>query len=187
VDTSRSTQNVLTRRTALKAGAVTAGLIALGVGTGAAPASADTARGGSKQSGWRWCNRCQCLFYGDNYTSGWCEQGGGHNYGGSGNYTPSYGSGSEGQNGWRWCSKCQNMWWGGSQNKGRCSSGAGHSKDGSGDYHMAYGDPKHGEQPGWRWCNKCYCFCYGQSEGRCPKGGHHNYGGSGNYYLDYIH
>jgi hypothetical protein len=168
----------LSRRMLMTAGAGVVGAVGLGL-AGAVPATA------AEQNDWYWCNRCQCLFYGGNYTTGWCTRGGGHNYQGSGNYTPSYGSGS-GQHGWRWCNKCQSMWYGGSSGRGSCPSGSGHRGQGSGDYRIEYGNPKHGEQEGWRWCNKCYCLCYsGNGNGYCPKGGKHNYNGSGDYYLAY--
>jgi hypothetical protein len=175
MDATSSPDLTLSRRTLMTAGAGAVGAVSLGLAT-AAPAMA------AQQSGWRWCNRCECLFYGNNYTTGWCSEGGGHNYRGSGNYTPHYGSGS-GQHYWRWCTKCQSLWYGGSSSRGYCSSGGGHSSDGSGDYRIEYGDPKHGEQPGWRWCNKCYCLCYYGSKGSCPKGGTHNYSASQKYYL----
>jgi hypothetical protein len=178
MDTTPTFDLALSRRALMTAGARVVGAVGLGLST-AAPALAAT------QSGWRWCNRCQTLFYGENYTTGWCTEGGGHNYRGSGNYTPTYGSGP-GQREWRWCSKCQSLWYGGSPKRGRCPAGDGHSSQGSGDYHIQYGDPKHGEQPGWRWCNKCYCLCYsGNGRGPCPGGGRHNFNGSGSYYLAY--
>jgi len=73
----------LSRRGMLTGAAGVASVAALGLST-AAPAFAD------QQRGWRWCNRCQCLFYGGNYTTGWCVRGGGHNYEGSGEYLPHY-------------------------------------------------------------------------------------------------
>ncbi|MFP5346407.1 MAG: hypothetical protein ACLGIA_05220 [Actinomycetes bacterium] len=176
----------LSRRTWLAAGAATVGALGLGLAT-AGPAAAD------QQSGWRWCNRCQCLFYGDNYTSGWCTRGGGHNWSGSGSYTPNYGSYSPGQGGWCWCNRCQTMWWGGSNNSGYCPADSGggrrqgHSKYGSGDYHCQYGGyPGGQQQSGWRWCRKCYCMCYsGNGYGYCPSGRGHDFGGSGAYWMPY--
>lgn len=175
----------LSRRTWLTAGAATVGALGLGVAS-AAPASAD------QQSGWRWCNRCQCLFYGDNYTTGWCTEGGGHNYQGSGNYTPGYGRREPGQPDWCWCNRCQSMWWGGSSSDGACPAdgrrgrGRGHSKDGSGNYHIEYGrNPGGRKQQGWRWCRQCYCLCYsGNGSGSCPGGRRgHDFSGSGNYWM----
>jgi len=196
VDTSL-THTQLTRRTALKAGAATAGLLGLGLATsapavasvGTQQSSLTSAQAGSQQSGWRWCNRCQCTFYSQNYTTGWCPKGGGHNYRGSGNYNPWYDSGSgqgSWQSDWCWCYKCEILWYGGSHSLGHCPSGGGHSKRGSGNYYLCYDNPPADEQDGWRWCNKCYCMCYGKIEGYCPVGNHrHNYNGSGGYFMSY--
>ncbi|MFI7600326.1 hypothetical protein [Actinoplanes sp. NPDC049681] len=137
------------------------------------------------QSQWRWCNRCQCLFYGGGTTTAWCILGGGHDYGGSGNYIVTHTSGP-GQAGWRWCNRCYCLWYGGSASDGRCHNGGVHNRNTSGDYRVAYGTPPSGEQPGWRWCNKCYCLAYsGNGTGYCPAGAGHDFSGSGAYYLPY--
>ena len=177
---SSERSGLLSRRAMLTGAAGIAGVAALGVAS-AVPAAA------AQQGGWRWCNRCQCLFYGDNYTTGWCVRGGGHNYYGSGNYQPHYDY-DKGQDDWRWCYKCQSMWYGGGNNNvSNCPAGGRHSSSGSGNYTIEYkGDPGYKEQPGWRWCNKCYCMCYsGNGRGYCPQSGRHNFNGSGHYYLPY--
>lgn len=164
------------RRTLLKVGAGTAGALGL-VMTGAGNAFAH------QQNEWRWCNRCQTLFFDGNETSGWCPQGGGHNHRGSGNYTPFYGEGS-GENDWRWCSKCQGLWYAGFSGRGRCPSGEGHSEADSADYYIDFGSPHQNDQAGWRRCNKCYGLCYsGIDRGRCPAGGRHNFNRSKGYVL----
>ncbi len=43
----------------------------------------------STQNGWRWCRKCQGLFYAPN-GNGRCPAGGGHNASGSGNYALLY-------------------------------------------------------------------------------------------------
>ena len=176
METSTNGDLNLSRRNLLVVGAGVAGAVGLGLAT-AGPAMA------TEQSDWRWCNRCQCLFYSGNWTTGWCTQGGGHDYEGSGNYTPTYGSGS-GQHYWRWCHKCQSMCYGGGNGHGRCPAHGGHDWSGSGDYYIEWGNPQHGEQEGWRYCRKCYCLCYADfNSGHCPSGGSHNWNGSYNYYL----
>jgi hypothetical protein len=40
-----------------------------------------------QQSGWRWCGKCQSLFYGPNIKSSACVRGGAHEDNGSGDYT----------------------------------------------------------------------------------------------------
>jgi hypothetical protein len=37
----------------------------------------------AQQGGWRWCNKCEGLFYSGGYTSGNCPAGGGHDSSGS--------------------------------------------------------------------------------------------------------
>jgi hypothetical protein len=177
---SATVATFVSRRTVLAGAAGIAGGVALGVVT-ASPATA------AQQYGWRWCNRCQCLFYGDNHTSGWCVVGGGHNWEGSGNYTPHYDY-YAGQSKWRWCYRCQSMWYGGDgNNRGHCPASDRHSSDGSGNYSIEYDDHyDNHEQPGWRWCNKCYCLCYsGLGQGYCPSRGRHDFDGSGRYHLPY--
>jgi hypothetical protein len=125
------------------------------------------------------------MFYQGNRTSGWCCLGGGHDYRGSGNYTPTHTRGY-GQRGWSWCSRCQNLWYRGTRSSGRCASGRGHGSEGSGDYRIWYGSPHSDEQEGWRCCNKCYSLCYsGQGDGYCSAGGHHNFHGSRRYCMAY--
>jgi hypothetical protein len=41
---------------------------------------------GQSQTDWRWCLKCQGLFFGANPSSGACPSGGGHDYTGSDNY-----------------------------------------------------------------------------------------------------
>jgi hypothetical protein len=186
-------QSHVPRRRFIELGGLTAGTIGAALLAPAVAAEAATSPGSSTtsvtpqslQAGWRWCNRCQGLFYGGGSTTGWCVLGGGHDWGGSGNYIPTYGSGT-GQTGWAWCHLCQGMWYNGSSFKGRCPSGGTHSSSGSGAYIIAYGTPPSGEQPGWRWCGKCYGLNYsGNGNGYCPAGGPHDFGGSGAYYLAY--
>lgn len=182
VDTSAHDQPALPRRRLLTTSLLTAG--ALGAGLAAAPAAEANARPTSLQAQWRWCNRCQCLFYGGGTTTAWCILGGGHDYGGSGNYIITYATGT-GQPGWRWCARCYCLWYGATASDGRChGGGGGHARNASGDYIVAFGAPPSGEQPGWRWCNRCYCLGYsGNGNGWCPLGGGHNFAASGAYYL----
>jgi hypothetical protein len=183
METAESTpaRGSLSRRTILVGAAGLAGSVATGL-LAATPASA------AQQTGWRWCNRCQCLFYGDNYTSGWCVRGGGHNWRGSGNYKPHHDY-HYGEDDWHWCDRCQSMWRGGDDHhNSACPSGAGHRRYGSGNYSFEYGnDYEDREQPGWRRCRRCYCMCYsGQGNGYCPRGGGHNFNGSRKYFVPYV-
>jgi hypothetical protein len=92
------------------------------------------------QDGWRWCRKCQGLWFAGSQTRGACPAGGGHQQTGSGNYrlvqnSPNY----RGQHDWRWCSKCQGLWFAGNQTDGICPAGGAHSLAGSGDYGLDSG------------------------------------------------
>ena len=137
----------------------------------------------NEQSNWRWCHKCQGLFFAGNPGSR-CPTGGAHDATGSGNYnlvqnTPS----AHGQSSWRWCHKCQGMFYGG--NPGSvCPAGGAHASAGSGNYCLVQNIPPSPLQSHWRWCPKCQGMFYGGNPGSvCPAGGAHHSNGSGNYSL----
>jgi hypothetical protein len=140
------------------------------------------------QNLWRWCNRCQGLFYSGQTTSGTCPAGGGHNYQGSGNYSlhdvaevPPNTSQSQ----WRWCHKCQGLFFGPGLAGSHCPAGGTHDLTGSGNYALQFA-PTPGQDQ-WRWCNRCQgmFFSGNPTSGWCPAsgGGGHNYNMSGDYSL----
>ena len=138
----------------------------------------------NRQSNWRWCNKCQGMWFGGNPTSGKCPAGGAHVKTGSGNYSPAHNSpAAPGENDWRWCNKCQGMWFGGNPTAGKCPAGGSHVKTGSGNYTLAHNSPPAPGQSNWRWCNKCQglWFAGNPTTGKCPAGGGHVNTGSGNY------
>lgn len=134
------------------------------------------------QPNWRWCDKCQDLFFAGNNTLGVCAAGAGHNDSGSGNYDIAM-AGS-GQSDWRWCNKCQVMFYAGNNTLGVCAAGGAHSDNGSGNYYLSQ-VPTAGAQPGWRWCKKCEVIFFngGGSVGVCAAGGGHDDTASGNYSL----
>ena len=96
-----------------------------------------------RQNGWRWCWKCQGLFYGRNHPngSGICPQGGQHDSRRSGNYgivhnTPRH----QGQDRWRWCRNCEGLWFSGHPGS-VCPdpANARHSSNGSGAYKLLNG------------------------------------------------
>jgi Matrixin len=118
------------------------------------------------QPEWRWCHRCQGLFFGGN-AGPKCPAGGAHEKVGSGNYqlahnlTPTPGW----QNDWRWCRKCQGMFFGGNPGS-RCPTGGAHDKVGSGNYSLLNNAPStSGQQPNWRWCRNCQGLFFGGNSG----------------------
>jgi hypothetical protein len=133
------------------------------------------------QSNWRWCKKCQGLFFAGGATHGLCPSGGTHSTVGSGNYKLSLGGG--GQAGWRWCSKCQGLYFCGTGSAGVCPAGGPHNGGSSGHYVLLQNNLS--GQKDWRWCNKCQgLFFAGTSAGVCPaKPGGHDKAQSGNYCL----
>jgi hypothetical protein len=135
------------------------------------------------QDNWRWCHKCQGLYFGGNPGSH-CPAGGPHENVGSGNYDIVHNwAAAPGQDGWRWCHKCQGMYF--SVNPGsHCPAGGAHDLTGSGAYKLifnAWGSPA---QYNWRWCHKCQGLYFAGNPGsHCPAGGAHDSAGSGNYSL----
>jgi hypothetical protein len=90
------------------------------------------------QSNWRWCHKCQGLFFGGN-PGPVCPKGGAHDKTGSGNYSLLHNApivpGQ--QSNWRWCNKCQGLFFGGNPNP-VCPAGGQHSKVGSGNYSLIH-------------------------------------------------
>jgi hypothetical protein len=137
----------------------------------------------NEQSNWRWCHKCQGLFFAGNPGSH-CPAGGAHDATGSGNYslvenTPD----AHGQFFWRWCHKCQGLFFGGSPGS-VCPAGAAHDAAGSGNYCLVQNVGGGPLQSHWRWCPKCQGLFFGPNSGSfCPAGGAHHSNGSGNYSL----
>lgn len=132
---------------------------------------------------WRWCNRCEGLFWNGDGNKGKCPAGGGHIAGGVRNYILAINAGS-GQRNWKWCKTCQGLWFGGGMSLGKCpGSPAGHDFHDKNIYFMAQ-DTGAGEG-NWRWCKRCEgMFWAGNpAKGKCPSGGSHDASSSGNYYL----
>jgi hypothetical protein len=138
------------------------------------------------QAGWRWCNKCQGLFFSGGAAPGVCPAWGAHSSTGSGNYhLVNNLPGSAGQPNWRWCYKCQGLFFAGHPFQGRCPAGDAHSMINSGNYvlmNFAAGTPG---QHNWRWCNKCegLFFASGFNLGICPAWDAHDLTGSGDYTL----
>jgi hypothetical protein len=172
----------LSRRTFLKGALVGSAVVASGgIAVGTAPSAL-----ASDQSKWRWCSRCQGLWYSGNGTGGRCpsDANTGHTLAGSGNYVLDYGV-DVGQDDWRWCSKCQGLGYAGNGTEGKCPAGGGHAFAGSGNYSLRYNSNV--GQNNWRWCSKCQGLWYAGNGtgGRCPSGTGHTSAGSGNYSLRY--
>ena len=144
------------------------------------------------QSDWRWCHKCQGLFFAANSgTSGVCPGGGPHERGVSGNYTLAHNAPApDAQADWRWCHKCQGLFFGNNvPTVGVCPAGGPHERGISGNYALAHDSPTAVGQSDWRWCHKCQGLFFGNNvsvAGACPAGGHHERQQSGNYTLPHV-
>jgi hypothetical protein len=141
------------------------------------------------QNDWRWCRKCEGLWFNGHPTKGRCPVGGTHENNGSGNYRLNLDEPSTGdQEDWRWCLKCEGLWFSGNPTRGVCPAGGTHDPTGSGNYSLRMSQAA-AMQDDWRWCVKCegLWFNGNPTSGRCPAGGSHkdskgaNY--SGNYAL----
>jgi Common central domain of tyrosinase len=136
-----------------------------------------------QQSNWRWCHKCEGLYFAGNPGSH-CPAGGAHDQTGSGNYSlVANAPPAHGQSNWRWCHKCQGMYFGGNPGS-HCPAGGAHDQAGSGNYTVTENIPAGPEQSNWRWCHKCQGLYFAGNPGsHCPVGGAHDQTGSGNYSL----
>jgi hypothetical protein len=136
------------------------------------------------QRDWRYCHKCQGLFFNGHASKGKCPAGGAHDGGVSFDYMIQFWV-APGENKWRWCHKCEGMYFAGGPSQGACPSGGVHENVGSGDYTLI-SDPVGGPgQYEWRRCKKCQGLHYGgfADQGACPAGGKHDHTGSPNYSL----
>ena len=129
------------------------------------PTSADL------QKGWRWCKKCQSLFFSEGSTS-ICPAGSQHDGSESAFYVLDFISSfsetlslvvdNKSQDGWRWCKKCQGFFFGKNEALSNCPAGSKHSTEGSGNYVLLTNQstarqvvmsPSHG---GFSWGDKAY-------------------------------
>ena len=137
--------------------------------------------GAQTQGDWRWCNKCEGMFYGPSVDASRCPDGGTHTAGGTYSYWLPYNvpGRASAQGDWRWCNKCQGLFYGGGVATSRCPAGGTHgapAQSGSANYHLSFGiQGVEGSQGDWRWCNKCQGLFYGGGivDSRCPAGGTH--------------
>ena len=141
----------------------------------------------SLENGWRWCKKCQVMFY-QSPSGSRCPTGGSHDGSASGLYTMIIGGGDglDTQSDWHRCSKCQGLAFGGN-GVGVCPAGQGHQLAGSLDYHVlrSHADVDPSLQTNWRWCSKCQGMAF--AAGICPAGGQHDFAASGAYAMAFEH
>ncbi len=97
---------------------------------------------GDAQPGWRWCRKCQGLFYSLNPISV-CPDGVAHDPSGSGPYSLQIGDSVPGTQGkWRWCTQCQGLFYTEGASQGVCPAGGlAHNPSGSGPYGVPWPNP----------------------------------------------
>jgi len=94
------------------------------------------------QSGWRWCRKCEGMFYVLNGTTGICPAGQGHDPTQSASYlVPFFSEATGTQREWKWCRKCQALFFAGTPGQTSCPAGGGHDGSQSGPYSV-YFTPK---------------------------------------------
>lgn len=135
------------------------------------------------EANWRWCVKCQALFW-NGADGGRCPAGGTHSAGGVKNYVIAVNEGT-GEFGWAWCKDCQGMWLSTAMSVSTCPvrGNAGHSISSDNRYVI----PKNNGigEGGWRQCRKCISLYWSgnMGNGTCPRGGNHDPSGSGEYFL----
>lgn len=129
------------------------------------------------QSNWRWCHRCEGLWFAGNNTNGACSADGGgagypgHSREGSGNYTLKFNfDGGPGQDGWRHCFGCQTLFFYTGEPRGPVACprnpDAGHDPN-TGIYRVEYfPHVPSGGQREWRWCMSCEGMWFNGNPGR---------------------
>jgi hypothetical protein len=92
--------------------------------------------GGPGQTGWRYCQFCNCMWFAGNGRLGHCWVGGEHSFSGSGRYLLTKKENHEGgQPNWFWCHKCEVLHFPDSNGvTGACPKEGHHFVLGSGNY-----------------------------------------------------
>jgi hypothetical protein len=91
---------------------------------------------GPGQAEWRFCNKCQAMFFNGYPEKGVCPAGGGHQAAGY-NFVLPHDVSGPGQTAWRYCQNCHAMFYDGYAQKGHCPAASGPHAAGSG--HVAAG------------------------------------------------
>jgi hypothetical protein len=162
------------------------------------------------QRDWRWCHRCEGLFFAGNPSQGQCPAPGGgpHEARESAEYGAILGGGSAPagrlpqpslapisaqQGDWRWCHRCEGLFFAGNPSQGQCPAPGGgpHEAGPNGHYAVLFDDGvgQENAQNGWRWCHRCegLFFAGNPSQGQCPApgGGPHEARESGAYKMEF--
>ncbi len=140
------------------------------------------------QSEWRFCHKCNAMFFNGFPTKGHCSAGGVHDAAGFTFVLPhDIPETPKAQSSWRFCQKCFAMYFDGFPTKGHCASGGAHSAAGF-TFVLPHDVPDSTVAQGaWRFCQKCNAMYFDgfPTKGVCPAGGPHSAAGF-NFVLPHI-
>ena len=133
-----------------------------------------------QQGEWRFCHKCQIMFFDGFPTKGACPAGAGHDVAGYNFLLPYDGAETPtDQHNWRFCHKCNALFFDGFPTKGACPAGAGH--DAAGYNFLLPHDVAESSvaQQKWRFCHKCNAMFFDgfSTKGACPAGAGHDAAG----------
>jgi hypothetical protein len=151
-----------------------------------------------QQTEWRWCSKCNTMFFAGSGAVSVCPSGGAHDSSHSLAYVLFQGGQPpESEIVWNWCLKCGCIY--GPDGGWACAAGGGHNGTQSGRYAMLLkvADPAAGmpvprtttTQDGWHMCSKCSLLfnLAGQSKSCCPADkGQHTESGHPEYAVKYF-
>ena len=161
---------LLPRRQVLRVALFIAGAAA-GIGRpGSAPA------GSNDQSSWRFCNKCNAIFFNGYPSKGRCPAGGAHVAQGYEFVLPhDVAETRNAQRNWRFCNKCEAMFFDGYAGKGHCAAGGAHVAQGYNFVLPHDMNETATAQQNWRFCNKCEVMFFDgyANKGSCAAGGAH--------------
>jgi hypothetical protein len=129
------------------------------------------------QRDWRFCGKCEELFFDGFPDKGKCPAGGGHEAHGFNFVLPhDQPESPDRQGAWRFCGKCHAMFFDGFPDKGTCPAGGGHDAQGF-VFVLPHDQPEGPDRQGaWRFCGKCHAMFFDgfPTKGVCPTGGGHD-------------
>jgi hypothetical protein len=142
----------------------------------------------AQQGEWRFCHKCNDLFFNGFPAKGTCSAGGGHEASGFNFLLPNnVPESANAQKNWRFCHKCNAMYFDGFATKGHCPAGGAHEAAGL-NFVLPHDLPASPTaQAAWRFCRKCNAMYFDgfTTKGRCAAGGAHEAAGF-NFVLPHV-
>jgi hypothetical protein len=129
-----------------------------------------------EQAEWRFCHKCDTMFFNGSPNKGVCPGGSGHEASGF-NFTLPHDvpESATAQGQWHFCHKCSEMFFNGFPTKGVCKAGGAHEAQGFNfvlPHDIAATPTAQGQ---WRFCHRCDAMFFNGFPGKgvCPAGGAH--------------